>query len=251
MAVTLDGTLLATRDVCPPGTRWGDAGTYSELIRIDVTSQDPSVATLRTWQSDADQIVFEDESQVIAFGERTLADVSPDGRYVALREQYASDASRWELLDLSDDSATMEPPTVCESAGDIVGTPRFVSNRLVVIARLCKPLHTGDDTPSPGEGEVQVEAIDLAAEQPADRIVWNSSVAGLGVDEFTRSVDLSARQAPDGTIWAILSGNGGIETSSRTFALHDGEAIDITRLGFQRFAFDPADLITEFDAPPS
>ncbi len=249
IAVTDDGIVLATRDICPTGTRWGDPDTYSELIAIDPAPEQASVVVLQTWPSDADQIVFEDESQVFALGERTIADVSPNGRYLSVRELYASDASRWILLDLSDNSATLTPASACDDAGDIVGPPRFVSDDVLVIARLCEPLNAGDD--SAGEGDVQVEAVDLATQQPGGRIVWNASVAGLGVDEFTRSVELGARQTPSGTIWALVSGNGGLETSSQTFALHDSEVTEITRRGYHKFAFDPADLITEFDTPPN
>lgn len=248
IAVTAAGTLLATRDVCPAGTEWGDPETFSELIALDLASESPSVASLRTWQSDPDQIVFDDGNRIIAFGEQTLGDISPDGRYIALREQYASEAARWSLLDLRNDTTLLSPTSICESSGDIVGPPRFVDNTVVVIARVCASLNTGDDRQG---GDVQVEAVDLAAVQPGDSIVWNSSVRGLGVDEFTGSVDLSARQDTDNTIWAIVSGNGGFDVSSQTYALHGDEMIEITRLGYQTFAFQPADLITEFDSRPT
>ena len=142
----------------------------------------------------------------------------------------------------------MSPASICENAGDIVGPPQFVNNNVVVIARLCALLHTGADSQG---GDVQVEAVDLAAAQPGDSIVWNSSVPGLGVDESTRSVDLSARQDTDDTIWVIVSGNGGLETSSQTYALLGNETVELTRLGYETFAFQPTDLITEFDSPPT
>lgn len=248
IAVTPAGTLLATRDVCPPGTKWGDPGTYSELIEFDPASVNPAVTRLRTWESDPDQIAFEDGSGVIAFGEHALGDVSPDGRYASTSELYESDSRRWSLLDLNDNATTLSPPSICERAGDIVGPPRFVGDNVVVLARLCATLHTGADTQG---GEVQVEAIDLAAVQPADSIVWNSSVPGLGVNEFTRSVDLSARRDSNNTIWAIVAGNGDLEVSSQSYALGGQEIVDISRLGYQTFAFQAEDLITQFDSPPN
>ncbi len=81
--------------------------------------------------------------------------------------------------------------------------------------------------------------------------MWNSSVPGLGVDEFTQSVDLSARRHTDNTIWAIVAGNGGFETSSQSYALGGREIVEITRLGYQTFAFRAEDLITQFDSPPT
>ena len=248
IAATPAGTLLATRDVCPPGTKWGDPGTFSELIEVDPAAANSSVTSLRTWQSDPDQIVLEDGTRVIAFGEHTLGDVSPDGRYASTSELYESDSRRWSLLDLNNNATTLSPPSICESAGDIVGPPRFVGDNVVVLARLCATLHAGNDTHG---GDVQVEAIDLAATQPGDSIVWNSSVPGLGVNEFTRSVDLSARRDTNNTIWAIVAGNGDLEVSSQSYALGGGEIVDITRLGYQTFAFQAEDLITQFDSPPT
>ncbi len=118
---------------------------------------------------------------------------------------------------------------------------------MVVLARLCTTVGTANDTQG---GDVQVEAIDLTAEQPGDSIVWNSSVAGLGVNEFTRSVDLSARRDTNDTIWVIVAGNRDLEVSSQIYALGGSEIVEITRLGYQGFAFEPEDLITQFDSPP-
>lgn len=245
-----DGSILAIRDVCPAGTRWGDPGTSSELVVLDPTAQDPTVETLRTWQSDPELIVVDDGTTVITRGERTLADVSPDGRYVSVQVN-DGDVSSWNVLNLANDAATVNPFSTCEQAGDIVGPPRFVSDDIVVVARVCSPLHTGEIDEDTRDGDVQVDAIDLAAEQPGDAILWNGSVSGLKVDEFTRTVGLSARMTADGTIWAIVTGNGGLETSSPSYVLHGTEATDITRRGYRTFAFDPADLVTEFDSRPS
>jgi hypothetical protein len=248
IAVTASGTLLATRDVCPDGSRWGDPDTSSELLAVDPTATNPTAATLRTWPSDPGQIVFDDGTIVIASGEYTLGEVSPNGRYVTLREQYDSDAARWELLDLDDAAATLLPPSRCDTVGDIVGPPRFVDDALVVVARVCAPPASADNQGS--AGDVQIEVIDLANGPTESSIVWSNSIPGLGVNAFTRTVDLSARQAGDGTVWAIVSGNGDFEVSSQTYALDSDTAIELTRIGYQDFAFQPADLLTQFDSPP-
>lgn len=74
---------------------------------------------------------------------------------------------------------------------------------------------------------------------------------GLGVNEFTRTVDLSAIRDTNNTISAIVAGNGGFEISSQSFALRDDDIVEITRLGYQTFALQAADLITQFDTPPT
>jgi hypothetical protein len=249
IAVTASGTLLATRDVCPDGSRWGDPDTFSELLAVDPTTTNPTVATLRTWPSDPDQIAFDDGTIVIASGEYTLGEVSPDRRYVTLREQYDSDAARWELLDLNDAATPLSPPSSCDDPGDIVGPPRFVDDDLVVVARVCASA-TDADSDQGSAGDVRIEVIDLTSGPSGSSIVWSKSIPGLGVNAFTRTVDLSARQAGDGTVWAIVSGNGDFEVSSQTYALDSDTTIELTRIGYQDFAFQPTDLLTRFDSPP-
>jgi len=190
-----------------------------------------------------------DADVVALFGERTIGDTSPDGRYGSVREFIASDVSRWTVLDIDDGATPVELPSVCERASDIVGPPRFVGSDIVVITRICLPPDASDD-PDVVDRDVQLEAVDLAARQPGDAIVWSGSVPGLGVDRFSKSVDVSARQAADGSIWVIVSGNGDLEASSQTYVLHDDISFEITRRGYETFAFRPAELITEFDNLP-
>lgn len=243
IAITPTGTLLATRDVCPPGTRWGDPGTLNELIELDPAADNPSTVTRRTWPSDPDQIVLDDGVRVIATGEQTLGDISPGGRYISLREQLGSDAARWSVIDLDNDATTRPPASTCENASDLVGPPHFVSADVVVVARTCAAGNDAD--------EVHIEAVDLSAQNASDSTVWSRSVPGVGVDEFTQTVDLSAVELDDGTIWAIVAGNGGLDVSSQSYAINADDTVEITRLGYQNFAFQPADLINTFDTPPT
>ncbi len=243
---TAGDILLATRDVCPSGTRWGDPGTFSELVSVDTSDDAATVVSRRTWESDPEQIVFEDAARVIALGERTLADTSPDGRYVAIREQYDGDAARWEVLDLDEGAMSLSTPTACDGAGDVVGPPRFVGDGIVVIARAC------DTAAGAAEGQpvgVQVDAIDLSTSDPAGQVVWSATPPGLGVDGFTRSVDVSARRDATGTIQVIITGNGDLDRAGASFALQDQSVIELTRPGYVLFAFEPEELITRFDTP--
>ncbi len=229
---------------------FGDAGsvyfarryTPFEPLSFQIDEFEPSGEFVRT---------LPDTDVVALFGDRSIGDVSPDGRYGSVREFFASDVPRWELVDLDDGAATITSPSVCERASGIVGPPRFVGSDIVVVARICLPPDAGDDPENTSRvGDVQFEAVDLAAEQPGDAIVWSGSVPGLGVDRFSQSVDVSARQAADGSIWVIVSGNGDLEASSQTYVLHDGTSVGITRSGYRDFAFRPVELITQFDTLP-
>jgi len=241
-------TALATGEpVAQPD--FGDAGSVYFAKRYTFEPQplffqidefEPSGEFVRTL-ADADVVAL--------FGDRSIGGASPDGRYGSDREFVASDVSRWTVLDLDDGATPVELPSVCERVSDIVGPPRFVASDIVVVARICLPPDASDD-PDVTNRDVQLEAIDLTAEQQGDAIVWSGSVPGLGVDRFSQSVDLSARQASDGSIWVIVSGNGDLEVSSQTYVLHDDTSFEITRRGYETFAFRPAELITEFDSLP-
>jgi hypothetical protein len=253
IGVTSTGMVIAGRDVCPAGTRWGDPGTRWELVALDPAAQASEPTILLTRESDPSQIQFNDGQVVIAMGEMLVDDISPDGRYVALQDLFHTEKSKWHVLDLETPGQVLPIESTCELAGDIVGPPRFVGDGIVVVARVCGEPHTGSASPYEqiGSGDVQVEAIDLTATEPSERIVWHGSAPGLGADSYTRTVELSARRDDDGAMWAMLTGGGGVELSSHTFALHGDDAIEITRAGYWMFAFDPADLISPWDELPA
>lgn len=248
IGVTPDGVVIAARDVCPDGTRWGDPGTRWELVAFDPeTSEAPEV--LLTRQPDANQIQFDDGEMVIANGAMLIDGVSPDGRYIVLRDLYNIEQSKWHLLDRESPGEPLPVDSTCELAGAIVGPPRFVGNDLVVVARLCATLHVANPTPydAHGDGDVQVEAVDLNATAPSQRIVWHSSVPGVGAHGYSGTVGLSAQLAPDGSVRAILSGNGDVEEPGITLLLHGDSWVEITRPDHS-LAFSPADLVSTWDA---
>jgi len=229
---------------------FGDAGSVYFARRY--TPFEPLFFQIDEFESSGEFVRTLADTDVVAlFGDRSIGDVSADGRYGSVREFIASDVPRWELVDLDDGAATITSPSVCKRASGIVGPPRFVGNDIVVVARICLPPDAGDDPENTSRvGDVQFEAVDLAAEQPGDAIVWSGSVPGLGVDRFSQSVDVSARQAADGSIWVVVSGNGDLEASSQAYVLHDDTSVEITRRGYQDFAFRPAELTTQFDTLP-
>jgi hypothetical protein len=254
VGVTSQGVVIAGRDVCPDGVRWGDPGTHWELAALDLTASDPSVSVLQTLQPEPSQIVFQSADAVVAVGEPIIDSISANGRYVALREGYNSEQTRWHVVDLEAPSEMLDIDSTCELAGDIVAPPRFIGNDIVVVARLCAPLDIAEPANAQqgrGIGDVQVEAVDLAATLPSERIVWHSSVPGLGADGYSRTAGLSARLGDDGAVWALLSAGGDVERQGRTFVLHSNTATDITQDGYYDVAFDPTQLITPWDEPPA
>ncbi len=252
IGVTSSGVVIATRDVCPAGARWGDPGTRWEVVAFDPAGAE-GPQTLFTRSADATQIQFDDGTVIVAMGEMLVDDISANGRYVALQDLYNTEDAKWHLVDLTAPGQLMTIASSCPIAGDIVGPPRFVGDGIVVVTRLCASIDTGDTSveATMGIGDLQVEAVDLTAVDPGDAVVWHGSVPGLGADSYSSTAGLSARLAPDGTPWAIVTGGGGVETPSHTFVLHGGESIEITRDGYAAFAFDPADLVYPWDVLPS
>jgi hypothetical protein len=254
IGVTSQGVVIAGRDVCPDGTRWGDPGTRWELVALDLTASVPSVAVLQTLQPEPSQVMFQTDDVVVAVGEPIIESISDDGRYVAFVESFNSEQSRWHVVDLEAPSEMLDIDSTCELSGDIVAPPRFVGNGIVVVARLCVPPDAAEPAnlqQGRGSGDVQVEAVNLGAASPTERIVWHSSVPGLGADGYSRTAGLSARLGDDGSVWALLTAGGDVEQQGRTFVLHGDTATDITQDGYYDVAFDPAQLIMPWDEPPA
>jgi hypothetical protein len=257
IGVTAQGVVVAGRDVCPGGGRWGDPGTHWELVALDLTASPPSnsppsVDVLQTLSAEPAQILFQSDDVVVAAGEPIIDSISDDGRYIALRESYTSEQTRWHVVDLEAPTEMLDVDSTCELAGDIVAPPRFVGNGIVVVARLCVPPDAAEPANGQlgrGAGDVQVEAVDLTATAPSERIVWHSSVPGLGADGYSRTAGLSARLGDDGAVWAILTAGGDVERQGRTFVLHGDAATEITQDGYYDVAFDPGQLIMAWDEP--
>ncbi len=241
--ISPNGLVVAARDVCPDGTRWGDPGTYWELVSLDPNAPTQAPTTLLTRVSDPQTIQFDDGTMRIAMGEMYIEGFSPDGRFVAVRDQFGTESWRYHLIDLSSPDGIVSTYSGCPLAGDIIGQPRFLDGGIVVLARLCATRLV--DPPSPfdvfGDGDIQIDAIDLNAPDQGNSLVWSTSLAGLEADSYGRTVALSARLAVDGTIWAIVTGNGGVEIPSETYVFHGTEATEITRVD-SSFFFTVADF---------
>ncbi|MFT3853999.1 MAG: hypothetical protein QM733_14840 [Ilumatobacteraceae bacterium] len=246
LTATTTGLIVATRDICPDGTTWGDAGTHWELVSLDATDPTATVQALQTRLPDPNLVWFDHDGYVLTAGQPSIVSASPDGRYVALIDGYNPDSTRWLLVDLDAPGALTQIPSSCPLAGDIVAEPRFVGS-LVVAARQCTWLRDADDPfgqggqggqAGLGNGPVEVEAIDLAAGE----VVWHSAAAGAGPNGYNRTAFVSARVSEDGTVWAILGADGGVEERTRWFVLHGDDVAEITRDDYVSFAFDPAEL---------
>ncbi len=247
IGVTPAGVVIATRDVCPSGSRWGDPGTRWELVTFDPASPDRAPQIVFTRDSDREQIWFDGNGVVSAGGEMIVDDISDDGRYVALVDSYHIEKAKWQVIDLERPGRLMTLASTCSTRGDIVGPPRFIGAGLIVVARLCASPGAGTESAAPaqpiGSGDIQVEAIDLDATDPTAAIVWHGTVPGLGADGYSSAAGLDAQLAADGSVWAILTAGGDVEKPSRTFVLHAGEVVEITRRAYSGFAFDPAALV--------
>ena len=248
------GTLWAGRDVCPPGSKWGDPGTFFELVALDLTAENPAVTVIQTRPSDPNAVWFDDGEVVYAPGDLTLWSISSLGRFAAVEETVLTEKSRWHVFDLSAPGAPVTLASGCPLAGDIIGAPSFVwavdvESPVVVVPRLCASLIVGDMPASqmPGDGDVQVEAVGLAGSSTPNDVVWRTSVAGTTADGYSRSAHVSARFDDNGTIVALLTAAGGVELQSRTFVLIGTDATEITTPRSERSAFVPRELFSPWE----
>lgn len=242
-AVTPDGRVLAFRDVCPDGTRWGDAGTRLELLVLDPAAPDDPPEVVLSVDAEPDQLLFDDGARIRAAGELRIDHVSLDGRYAAVADPYNSEDLRWHVLDLAE-HGFVDLPSACALPGQIAAPPRFLDDA-VVVARLCANQRTTAEHPqaSIGSGDLQVEVIELATRA----LESSSSIPGAGAHSYSRTANVSARRADDGTIWVLLTANGGVDQESAVYLLHEGRS---GRVGSPEWAFSAADLIHPWDQPP-
>ena len=230
--------------MCPDGTRWGDPGTRWELVALDLTATVPSVSVLQTLEPETSQILFQSDDAVVAVGEPIIDSISADGRYVAFFGRVTTASKRVGM------SSTSRRPARCSTSIRRVSWP-VTSSRPSPIRRQRHrrggtprvPLEvdqpTTDRPQGRGIGDVQVEAVDVAATSPSERIVWHSSVPGLGANGYSRTAGLSARLGDDGAVWALLTAGGDVEQQERMFVLHGNAATEITHDGYYGVAFDP------------
>jgi len=240
VTATSQGLILATRDVCPEGTKWGDPGTHWELVSLDVTDAAASVDVLQTRLPDPSLVWYDQGGVVAAGGEPRIVGASQDGGRVSFIDAFNPDDARWLLVDLAAPESMASLPSSCPLPGDIATAPRFVGS-LVVVGRLCATLTAADEPYSIGQGSgvLRVEAIDLTD----GVVVWSSAAAGVGANSYSRTASVSADVADDGSPWVFLGAAGGVEQPTRWFVLHGDDVTEITRDDYVAFAFDPAELV--------
>lgn len=232
LAAGTGSTVVATRDVCPGGARWGDEGTGWELFTYDTSRPLDRPVTVLSGPADPAAIQYDDGSFVIAVDERSVSSVNPTGGYVALAVQFSTEEVRWELVELASPGRVIDVPSGCVQAGDIVAPPRFVADEMVVVARVCR-----------GDADVVVELVDVAAET----VLWRAGVPGLEPDSYASTAELSAAMVADGSVWVILTAGGGVEEDPTSFVLHEDDRFEITRPGFRSFAFAVDELWGPFE----
>ncbi len=248
------GMVWAGRDVCPPGSRWGDPGTFFELVALDLTAENPAVVVLQTRPADPNDVWFDDGVVVSAPGELTVSSISFFGRFAAVAEAVQTERSRWHVFDLVAPGGPMPLASGCLLAGDIIGAPSFagdidVESSIVVVPRLCARLVAGGSPTNQmlGDGNVQVEAVGLTGSSAPNEVVWRTSVAGITADSYSRSAHVSARFDDKGTIVALLTAAGGVELQSRTFLLIGDDATEITTPGSVYSAFYTSELFSPWE----
>ncbi len=231
--------VVVGRDVCPPGTRWGDPGTYFELVRVDLS--DPQFAEQQLVRIDPapDALLF-DGGDVIYSTDALYADaISPDARFVAVQQPLSSEQARWHVYSAETPGAPIALGSSCSAPGDIVGRPSFPSADVVVVARRCD----GDEN---SVGWLVVEAVSLTDL----RRVWSRQVDGVAISSYSRTVGNVSARFVDGELWVIVAGSAGVEQPVRASLLHGDDEIDLTREGDEwahGYAFTAAELVDPRD----
>lgn len=230
--------IVVARDVCPDGTRWGDPGTFFELVAYDPRLPEPEGTTLTTIEPDPSKVLFDDGSVVYATDELVAGSISPSGAFVGVLEPLNTEDWRWHVYRTDVAGEPVVFGSSCDSPGDIVGRPAFPSDDVVVLARRCS---------GAGGDDLYVEAVSLDDLQP----VWSQAVDGVGINSYTQAVDgVSATDAGD-ELWVIVASSGGVEQPVRAALVNGDDEIDITRgdgFDVQRYAFTAAELVDAGDA---
>jgi hypothetical protein len=227
-------TILVARDVCPEGTRWGDPGTYFEIVRYelgDLWSVQPT--QLIRIDPDPSRVLYQSGSLVYATDELMLRSFSPDARFMGVLEPLNTEDWRYHVYSAETPGAPLAVPSGCGSAGDIVATPRFVSDTIVVLSRECGA--TGGEM-----GQLWIDVVDL----DRDEVLWSRAVTGVEINSYTGAVDMISARLIDGEVWVLVSSSAGVEQPTRAAALSsDGESA----LPAASYAFDVIDFVGPSD----
>jgi hypothetical protein len=227
--------VVVGRDVCPAGTRWGDPGTYFELVAYDPAVAAPEPMQLVRIDPDPDAVLFDDGTVVYATDALGAVSVSPSGDHVGVIQFLNTEQARWHVYGTLAPGAPLVLGSACASPGDIVGRPSFPSSDVVVVARRCEPASTGPTG-------LVVEAVSLTDLSP----LWSHQVDGVAISGYTAGVSDVSSTFVDGGLWVIVASSAGVEQPVRAALLHGDDEIDITRLDdpdVYRYAFTAAELV--------
>jgi hypothetical protein len=236
VVVTPDGVVVATRDVCPPGTRWGDPGTRWEMVsHTPGITEGPPVVLLASREPDlsVDTVLFQSGDVTYALGDVDVVTIDDAARFVGVREVYSSEQWRYHVWSLSDPGRPLVLPSGCPSTvADpyVVAQPRFIGDT-VVLVRWCLDDHLTDS------GGVVVDVVDLAGSAP--RLITSTELPAL-LPSYTNALDASVFDGDDG-LWVLVNKND-VEQPTTTWVVHDGDVVDVSRRGYAGFAFRLDDL---------
>jgi hypothetical protein len=241
VVATPSGIIVATRDVCPDGARWGDPGTRWEMVMYDPNvTEGPDVVTLASREPDlsVDYVMFQTDDVVYAVGDVEVASIDPEARFVGVREAYSTEEWRFHVWSLSDPGQPLELPSDCP-AGDstIVAPPRFVGDGVAVV-RFCA--FDGRDGLVDEGAPLFVEHVDLSGPRPA--LLSSTRLPEGLVPSYSMALQASAYLDGSG-LWMLINGND-VEQPTTTYVVHDGTVVDVSRRGYSGLAFLVEDLIT-------
>ena len=227
--------VVVGRDVCPDGTRWGDPGTYFELVAYDPTAADPEPTQLVRIDPDPAAVLFDDGTVVYATDALDAESISPSGDHVGVIQFLNTEQARWHVYGTLAPGAPLELGSACASPGDIVGRPSFPLADVVVVARRCEPAGTGTTG-------LVVEAVSLTDLSP----LWSQQVDGVAISGYTATVSDVSSTLVDGELWVIVASSADVEQPVRAALLHGDDEFDITRPDdpdVHRYAFTAAELV--------
>lgn len=239
------GYVVVSRDVCPDGARWGDPGTYHEVVRYHLTDPSDPPAQIARSEADPDAIVFDDGANlVVAPGEQYPVSVDPTGRWVGVREWRTIEDVQYHVYDASLGAgetgwgAPLELATQCASPGHLAAIPRFedvpaLGGTVVVVARQCPD----------GTEEFIVEAVRL----DDGEVVWSLAVDDVSINGYSGGLANLSTVVHDGELWVIVSG-AAFEGPFRSALLQGDRQVGITTTDSDVLAFDVDDLIDDNEA---
>lgn len=234
--------VVVGRDVCPDGTRWGEPGTYFELVAYDPAVAVPEPTQLVRIDPDPAAVLFDDGNVVYSTDALGAASISPSGDHVGVTQFLNTEQARWHVYGTLAPGAPLVLGSACASPGDIVGRPSFTSADVVVVARRCEPAATGPSG-------LVVEAVSLTDLSP----VWSQQVDGVAISGYTAAVLDVSSTFVDGELWVIVASSAGVEQPVRAALLHDDDEIDVTRPDVPDvygYAFTAAELVDLSDVMP-